>query len=409
MRLPVDPAKRTALLTVGGLLLALALILLVFRPSDDESRGVGLTRVLQDEKLWRHQLWLDGEHINELDLWQIQETLAVRVGLSTTGLKGLLRRAVNAKDASYRAHGFLLAGNTFKAAEIANQIAVWHQKNPASRPVDQAFWRHRQADALWRGTLEDPSGSLRDALALSGKDSPQLLRDLLMDLASWHWARANFRPEDPRAELKSGLAALDQLLTLTDPAHSPADLTAIHRLRGRFYLRLAAQESPRDPAALGAAVAAFDLALGTASRESRPTVWAAILHDRGLAQLDQGQSAAAADSLQQALEVRGIKVDTRARVDVRLLERRLTERLDSQAFLALALARLGQAEAAKDLIAEVHGMTLPEDSGVAWFIAQCARWQLERLPEDRQKAIDHYPIDQADTPGVPSQESLEKL
>lgn len=401
MRLPVDPAKRTALLTVSGLLLALALILMVFRPSDEESRGIGLTRVLQDERVWRHQLWLEGAHINELDLWQIQETLAVRVGLSTSGLKGLLRRAVNAKDASYRAHGYLLAGNTLKASEIAAQIAVWHQKNSPASPAEQAFWLHRRADALWRGLLEDPSPSLREALTVIGEDHPLLRQELLIDLSSWHWARANFRPEDPRAELENGLAALDQLLGIT-----PADLTAIHRQRGQFHLKLAALETPRTPAALQAAVAAFELALSTASRRDRPAVWAAIHHDLGLAQLEQSQPAAAAESLQQALEVRGIKVDTSARVDVRVLERRLSERLDSLAFLALAQARLGQTEPAMKLIAEVHGMTLPEDSGAAWFVAQCARIALHQLPEDRQKALEHYPADQADAPGVPSRASL---
>jgi len=406
MRLPVDPAKRTALITVGGLLLALVLILGVFHPSEDEARGIGLTRVLQDEQLWRHQLWLDGEHINELDLWQIQETLAVRVGLSTSGLKGLLRRAVNAKDASYRAHGYLLAGNTFKASEIAGQIAQWHLKNSPADPAEQAFWWHRRADALWRGTLEDPVPSLRQALALIENSDPTRQRSLLIDLASWHWARANFRPEDPQAEMEQGLAAIDQLLTQTDLPLSPAEQTTAHRQRGQFHLRLAALEAPRDPVALQAAVVAFEQALATAARAERPAIWAAIHHDLGLAHLDLGQSAAAVEHLEQALEVRGIKISSSARVDVRLIERRLSERLQTQAFLALALARIGQAKAATDLITDVHSMTLPEDSGHAWFIAQCARIHIGASAEEQQKALDHYPLDQAQEPGVPARTTL---
>jgi hypothetical protein len=406
MRLPADPAKRTALVTVGGLVLALALILMLFHPSEEEARGIGLTRVLQDEQLWRHQLWLEGEHINELDLWQIQETLAVRVGLSTSGLKGLLRRAVNAKDASYRAHGYLLAGNTFKASEIAAQIAQWHQKNAPANPAEQAFWLHRRADALWRGTLEDPVPSLRQALALIEKRDLGHQRRLLSDLASWHWARANFRPEDPRAEMELGLAALNQWLTIAEPSLSQAEQTAALRQRGQFQLRLAALEEPRDPTALQAAVADFEQALNTASRDERPAVWAALQHDLGLAHLDLGQASAAAEHLSLALEVRGVKMSSSARVDVRLIERRLAERLQSEAFLALAQARTGQTEAALERVAEVHGMTLPEDPGHAWFIAQCALVALHQSPTARQKALEHYPLDQAQEPGVPAQASL---
>jgi tetratricopeptide (TPR) repeat protein len=415
MRLPVDPASRTALFTVGGLLLVLALLLLLFRPSGEEARGIGLSRVLQEEERWRQQLWVEGEHINELDLWQIQETLAIRVGLSTSGLKGLIRRAVNAKDAGYRAHGYLLAGNTLKAAEIAGQIAKWHGKQPAAAWSDQAFWLQRRADALWRGTLEDPSPVLQQALALveqgasaeNAGDSAAWRQVIWRELAAWHWARANFRPEDPRAEIQQGLKALEQWLSSQDEAMTPAEQTAVHRLRGRFLLRLAAMEAvPGDSAVWQSAAAAFEQALRTASRAEFPSVWAALQHDLGLAWLELGQFSAAADAFRQAMEIRGGSLNASARVDVRVLERQISERLQTQAFWALALARQGQNEAAMELVTTVHGMTLPEDRGHAWFIAQCARLAVQDLPADRQKALEHYPVDQAQEPGVPSRAEL---
>jgi tetratricopeptide (TPR) repeat protein len=419
--LPADRAQRTAWFTVAGLVTAAGLTWLVIRPGTADLQGVGLKRLLQEERTWRHELWLEGSHLNEQELWQIQETLASRVGISTASMKSLLRRAANAKDATYRADGYLLAGSTTLAAAIAGEIAAWHQDASA----DRARWLHRRADALWREASEDTAAVLQEALRLlDPPDSDSLLRrDVLMDLASWHWHRALFRPEDPRHELTQGLTAIEALL---DPPPSPLsadELTAAHRLRGQLHLRLACLETPRDTQHLAQAATAFEQALTTASRPTRPPVWAALHHDLGRTHLEQGRFASAAEAFRQALEVRDAKVSSAGNVDVRVLERRLTERLQSLAFLALAETRLAAVAtdpvardalgaSARRNIAAVHGMTLPGDDGPAWIVAQLALLLTQQASRDpaaedtRRAALTHYPHDQAGEPGVPPVEAF---
>ncbi len=428
MFLPANPAKRAALLTAGGLLLALGLSLLLFRPGgDDALRGMGLSFLLAEEKKWRAELWLEGDHINEQELWQIQETLALRAGISTNAFKSLSRRAVNAKDAAYRVEGHLLAGNTAWAADMAGRLAAWYNDK---EPTEQARWHHRRADALWRGGLEDPAAELRAALEkLPPRGSDDTRRELLADLASWHWAKANFRPEDPAAELDKALAALDELQSAAAPKAGPAWHTALRRLQGRCLLRRACLDTERDQSKLHEAAAAFEQALATASSETRIEVRAAILHDLALCHLERGEPATAAQRFNEVLETLSRLAPARAgqRIDVRALERRLTARLNAQAFLSLARARQAATETnpepratllaeAKEIAATVHGMTLPDDDGPAWIVAQTALLLTRLAAADttgaataRETALQHYPHTQAGEPGVPSLAEIKAL
>ncbi len=422
MFLPADSAKRAALLCAAALLAVLLLILLVFRPAEGLP-GIGLARLLLEEKQWRAELWLEGSHINELEPWLIQETLAGRMGISTGGYKGLTRRAVNAKDPAYRAEGHLLAGNTALAAELAGSLASG--QSPAA---ERARWRHRRADALWRGTLEDPAPELRAALAELPAGEKAARRELLADLASWHWFKANFRPEDPAGEFDQALAALTELEQNASPEPRPAWVAALHRLRGRCLLRRACLAEKRDPAALAAAAEAFERALAAAEDPGlRPEVRTAILHDLGLSQLERDEFELAARAFREVVEASsGGKAGAVTQFEVLALERRVTTRVNAQAFLALALVRQAESvetaprqallDEAAGLVAAVHGMTLPDEDGPAWITAQAALIGCRHLANDeagagvaRQLALQHYPHTQAGEPGVPSLAEIEVL
>lgn len=403
MRLPSDPAKRAAVLAVGGLVVGLGVVWLMFGRGDDVARGMGLARVLEEERRWREELWVKGEHINERELWEIQETLAVRSGISTAGLKGLLRRAVNAKDAGYRAEGHLLAGNAEVAAVLAAQMAIW-QGQQQDGTVESARWLRRRADALWRGQLGDAGVVLREALGVLGERNAGLRGELLEDLAGWHWERVLFRPEDPVAEMEQGLGAVEALLAMK-AGRSADEVSAAWRLRGRFLLRRGCLAEVRDGAALEAAVIAFGEALqGMHEGE----VWAAVQHELGVALLEKGDWTGAVGPLELALKVRNGKIEGGGRVDVRVIERRLTERLQSLACLALAEAKGGMHEAAQGHAGAVHEMTLPEDGGMPWITAQAALVEVARALGDSESvkalcrdALESYPLDQSGEPGVP--------
>ncbi len=420
--LPADPAKRAAFLSVGGLLAALLLILLIFRPAEGPP-GIGLTRLLLEEKNWGAELWLEGAHLNEQEPWRIQETLSARAGISTGVYKGLTRRAVNAKDPAYRIEGHLLAGNTALAAELARQFAARQ-----TQPEVRAHWRHRQADALWRGGLEEPAAVLNACL----QDLPQgdvhanARRAVLQDLASWHWTKANFRPEDPAAEFDQALIALAGLEKIAPQKASPAWLAALHRLRGRCLLRRACLTPERDQSALAEAAAAFERALVSARQPGvAAEVLTALLHDLGLSRLELGDPAAAARAFDEVLgSLQGGRSGV-TQFEVRALERRVTARLNAQAFLALALTRQAQAESAprepllirvRELVKAVHGMTLPDEDGPAWITAQVALAYAARLAGDvtaaesaRQHALQHYPYALVSEPGVPAPREIEEL
>jgi tetratricopeptide (TPR) repeat protein len=412
----VISAKRAAWLTVAGLVLALAVLAWVFRPAEGLAPGgVGLKRVLIEERAWRRELWRDGGHVNEQEPWLIQETLAARCGISSGVLKGLARRAVNARDAGYRAEGHLLAGNLGLAAHLCDQLAAWHQR--ADDPLEAARWLHRRADAVWRGVLEDAGAGLREALRLapvSPKSAP-LRRELWMDLAAWHWERALFRPEDPRAELAAALEALQSLAGLSGVALEAGDEAALWRRAGEAGLRLACLT--REAGALESAEESFERAVSLADALGAP--WeergARAWHGLGLARLEQGRHEEARAALQRALAVREpLARSGGGRVDVRVLERRLTARLETQAFLALAIA--GSANADKESAAReaaalaqaVLSMTLPEDTGPAWIAAVAAQLLLARAAGDVETAARlaehgqrHYPRALAGEPGLP--------
>ena len=403
MRLPDEPAKRAAWLAVGVLVVGMGVVLAMFWRGDEGVHGMGLARVLQEEGKWRKELWVEGAHFNERELWEIQETLAVRVGISTAGLKGLVRRAANAKDAGYRAEGQLLAGNVEVAAVLAGQMADW-QGREGEGAVERARWLRRRADASWRGQLEDAGMVLREALEVLGDGDARLRGELLEDLAGWHWERVLFRPEEPLVEMERGLEAVGQLLAMK-AGRTVDEVGAAWRLRGRFLLRRACLAELRDGLALEQAVVAFEEALRGMSEGER---WAAVQHELGVALLEKGDWAGAVDALGLALKVRDGKVGGGGRVDVRVIERRLTERLQTLACLALAEAKGGMLEAARGHAEAVHGMTLPEDGGLTWITAQAAlvevakaRGEGERVEVLCREAMRHYPLDQVGEPGLP--------
>jgi hypothetical protein len=136
--------------------------------------------------------------------------------------------------------------------------------------------------------------------------------------------------------------------------------------------------------------------------------WAAVQHELGVALLEKGDWAGAVKHLELALKVRDGKVGGGGRVDVRVIERRLTERLQTLACLALAEAKGGMLEAARGHAEAVHGMTLPEDGGMPWITAQAALVEVARVRGERARvevlcgeALGSYPVDLAGEPGVP--------
>jgi hypothetical protein len=161
----------------------------------------------------------------------------------------------------------------------------------------------------------------------------------------------------------------------------------------------------RDGVALEQAVVAFDETLRGMSEGER---WAAVQHESGVALLEKGDWTGAVERLGLALKVRDGKVGGGGRVDVRVIERRLTERLQTLACLALAEAKGGMLEAARGHAEAVHGMTLPEDGGLPWITAQAALVEVARARGERARvealcgeAVGSYPVELVGEPGVP--------
>jgi hypothetical protein len=203
---PRDPAIGRAwavgLFLLVALLVALAVL---YSSSPKRETGIGLSRLLQEEEIWRIEQRRQGRSINDRDLWEIQEEVAWRSEISREGVKGLVRRAANARDQAFRAEGLLLGGTLEPAATLNLRLAT-QQPNPF-QPAEIARLYRRAADAEWRGDFGDPATHYHQAIAALNNTQARLRRDLWMDLALWHWSRANFFPEDLAAELHAGLAA----------------------------------------------------------------------------------------------------------------------------------------------------------------------------------------------------------
>ncbi len=415
-----QPATRAALTVVAVLLVGGAMWLgWQWEASRDGPRGMGLRRLLDEEQSWRRELWQVGEHVNERELWEIQETLAARAGISTAGLKGLVRRAVNAKDLEYQMQGRLLAGQTQLAAELARNLS--QQPVFAAEPRGRAQWLRRRADALWRGVLDNPAPVLREALAVlkdeAGAETLALRRELLADLVSWHWQKANFRPEDPVGEMRAGLEAAEALIAIEGAG--VADRMAAWRIKGRLHLRLGCAPGLDDgrEQQLVEAARCFEEALGCLDKTTARLgeVRGALAHDLGVTRWEQGRAAEAEERLSAALGLRPARLNTGGFVDVKDVEKRLNQRLRTLAQLALAEARLADQatdetikqrwrESALRRIEEVHGMVLPDDAGPAWITAQAARMLMadgEEAERVKKAGRAHYPTELVGEPGLP--------
>ncbi|MCB1211935.1 MAG: hypothetical protein KDK97_21620, partial [Verrucomicrobiales bacterium] len=198
---PRDPAIGRAWAVAVFLFVALLVALAVlYSSAPKKETGIGLSRLLQEEELWRIEQRRQGRSINDRDLWEIQEEVAWRSEISREGVKGLVRRAANARDQAFRAEGLLLGG-TLDAAAALNLRLANQAPNPFT-PEEIARLYRRTADAEWRGEFGDPAAHYHQAIEALKNSQPQLRRDLWMDLALWHWSRANFFPEDLNAELR---------------------------------------------------------------------------------------------------------------------------------------------------------------------------------------------------------------
>lgn len=408
-------AWAVALFLVGALLIALAIL---YSSAPKKVTGIGLSRLLQEEELWRIEQRRQGRSINDRDLWEIQEEVAWRSEISREGVKGLVRRAANARDQAFRAEGLLLGGTLEPAAALNLRLAT--QQPSPFQPEEIARLYRRTADAEWRGEFGDPATHYHQAIAALKDSQPGLRRDLWMDLALWHWSRANFFPEDIAAELRAGLAAATEAAELGPVP--PAEAAAIFWLQSSFYLRLALVES--DTEQLDAAQNAILAAANSVDSATAAEFNATIQHTLGLVFYEQGQrqqqptawpSAVAAFS--KALETRTGKIGS-GKVDVRIAERRLTERAESLAARALTLATMpGTQDEARSALRDARGaleLTLPDDPGPAWIMAQQAEILASlRLQSDgtdttaaalnaANLALDQYPLELANHAGVPS-------
>ncbi|MCB1228469.1 MAG: hypothetical protein KDK99_21860 [Verrucomicrobiales bacterium] len=426
---PLDSStRRTVGIVIVSLLLTLVGLAWWLRPHDDGiPQGMGLSRLLWEEERWRQQDFQKGIALNDTPLWEIQEGLAVRAGITTAGVKGLVRRAVNASDLTYQAEGRLLAGNLDLAAALFEKIA----STPTLPPETRAHAWHRRADALWRIGESGVPVALHHALDLLPPHAAESRRIIEADLALWHWGLANFHPENIAAELQGAQAALHRWLALTppaDPAAQTAAQTAARWLLGRVQLRQAClpgtAPAETDPQLLQARET-LTTALSIASEESQPTVWAAIHQDLGRAWLEtrlrhpdspDAVVLTAAEHFRQALTQRtGLSAPT-AFADVRDLERRASEHLESTAFLALTLALGPDPASAAKFADETLRSVVATDPGPSWLLATLAHALVEKaahtgLPtaaarSEAAAALKFYPFDQIGQPGVPSRDQV---
>lgn|GEM_PF-5318367 len=417
---PRDPAIGRAwavgLFLLVALLVALAVL---YSSSPKRETGIGLSRLLQEEEIWRIEQRRQGRSINDRDLWEIQEEVAWRSEISREGVKGLVRRAANARDQAFRAEGLLLGGTLEPAATLNLRLAT-QQPNPF-QPAEIARLYRRAADAEWRGDFGDPATHYHQAIAALNNTQARLRRDLWMDLALWHWSRANFFPEDLAAELHAGLAATTEAVKLIEQPDR-AEVAAAQWLRGSFLLRLALLTT--DQTQFDEAQNAISIAAESVPSEKEAEFSATIHHTYGLIHYEQAHRfnhmdawSAAVTAFSKALETRSGKIGT-GKVDVRIAERRLTERAESLAARALTLAAMpGTPEDARSALRDAHStseLTLPDDPGPAWIMAKQAEIIANiRLQADgaefttnalkaAAQAIDQYPLELANHPGVPS-------
>lgn len=432
-----DASKRIAL-RVGLLLAAVLLgLALFFQQYSSKPQGIGLSRLLHEEEQWRTEQRRIGRSINEVDLWEVQEEVAWRSEISREGVKGLVRRAANARDQAFRAEGLLLGGTLEPSAALNLRLAT-QAPNPFNAEEIAQLYR-RAADAEWRGNFGEPAAHYLAAITALQNSQPQRRADLWMDLALWHWSKANFFPEDRAAELHAGLNAVTSSLALraTDPTKPDPEVAAAQWLRGNFLLHLAVLESDRN--AVLDAGAAFTLALNNVDTTRRPEFRATILHDQGLAFLEQTRTGTeqagrteAIGCFTEALKIRNGKLGT-GKVDVRIAERRLTQRAESLAARALALASPdAPPDDLKSALRDARGaleLTLPDEPGPAWIQSKVAeliatvklyhdstlsngtkkqedKATVEEIFKIGAEALDHYPQELSKNPCVPQRAEI---
>ena len=436
MKTETRVAKRAALWV--GLCLALVLtgVLVWLRPTGPERRGIGMALVLEKQEEYRRDLIKEGRHLNDLEPWQIQEEVARRSGLSQAGVKGLVQRARNARDAELKIDALLLAGDAETAAALACQRADSLMKtNP--RMAAKAF--RQAADGYWRMALFKEAS---ECLKKAGEEAQ-------MDLAMLHWGQANFHPEDVRAELDAANEAVSKVLVRLDRKINSVDVAVAKRLQGNVHVRLAllmkTATGETDQVRLREGERFLREAMDSVDRADEPQLWAATLHDLAVVLLEGSVT----DSrpllpqkevvalLAKALEVRSGKVgDGLMKADA--LAMQLTQRAETLAFQSLALARLAEAKSPAGLekttadqavaVAEsALALSQPQDPGVSWFVAHYAKLRtmlnssVNTPPGEKdktvapdwisafEKTLQHYPAQFENHPGIPSRREVMNL
>lgn len=450
---PATSARKAALITGGVVSMAVIVFFIIEAPKQSQFRGMGMALILEKQDEWRRELIIDGRHVNELATWQIQEEVAKRSHLSEGGVKGLSRRASNAKDRVLAVDGHLISGNQELAAKIAWSLGPQMERMDQFTPGQIARIYRNAGDAAWQGGRADfrPSEAYQKAIAVLGKKkgTEEQQAWLQLDLASYHWSQVNFFPEDPDGELAAMIQASSAATKLfsTLKEAPPLPQIAAARLEGDAWLKratLAERVLAGSPSAdmthyLAKAREALERALAIAEKTDREFLKAALHHDLGLTltlmavadpSAKSGRISEAEKHFAASLERRPATFATGS-VDVRMLGRRLQERAESLA--ALSFAQFLSAQS-RDDVEGFHeaiqtaraalALTTERDDSPAWvtavgslaFSQTCLCQQL--LPpvegglhaheaiENALSALRNYPIDQRDEPGVPSRASF---
>ena len=436
MKTETRVAKRIALGVGLCLALGITAVLVWLRPTGPERHGIGMALVLEKQEEYRRDLIKEGRHLNDLEPWQILEEVSRRAGLSQAGVKGLVKRARNARDAELKIDALLLAGDAETAAALAQQRADALMK---TNPRKAAGVFRQAADGYWRMALfKEASECLRKA----GEEAQ-------MDLAMLHWGQANFHPEDVRAELDAANEAVSKVLVRLDRKINSVDVAVAKRLQGNVHVRLAllmkTATGETDQVRLREGERFLREAMDSVDRTDEPQLWAATLHDLAVVLLEQSVT----DSrpllpqkevvalLAKALEVRSGKVgDGLMKADT--LAMQLTQRAETLAFQSLALARLAEAKSPAGLekttadqavaVAEsALALSQPQDPGVSWFVAHYAKLRtmlnlsVNTPPGENdkmvapdwisafEKTLQHYPAQFENHPGIPSRREVMNL
>ncbi len=451
---PTPSARKAALITGGLITAGLIAFFVIEGPKQSEFRGMGMALILEKQDEWRRELILDGRHLNELATWQIQEEVAKRSHLSEGGVKGLSRRASNAKDRVLAVDGHLISGNQELAAEMAWSLAPQMEGMMDQFTPSQVAHMYRNAgDAAWQGGRADfsPAEAYQTAIAVlaKSKGTEEQRAWLQLDLASYHWSQVNFFPEDPDGELASMIEAaraagdaFAQMKTAT-----PLAQVAAKRLEGEAWLKRAAMAeraiagtaSEEMAGHLAKAVEMLSKALALAEPSDQAFLKATLHHKLGLALTLQAAAereqkddrlAEAELHFQSALERRPASFAAGS-IDVRMLGRRLQERAESLAALSFAQFLAAQnrenAEGLRTSIQSARAalqLTTERDDSPAWVTAvgslafaqtclcQEAATAVEAAPfaheaiENALSALRKYPIGQQNEPGVPSRASF---